>query len=345
MRPSPMTGKILQHLETLTRYRDTSLLKVSLMNTMLSLTRIDDVHLYDVLEGEAGYLLALSAWSEKGEVRSSNDLPQDDQVTPVLADSPIAQALSSLTTISTPSDAGHKVCIPIVLGEKPYAIFEFIGQQAMSENEQDVLDGIIGVFRNYLDLLRDSQHDTLTGLLNRKTFEQGFAGLLAAYSEQSAKRPDEQRQAGNHHWLAVIDIDFFKRINDNFGHLYGDEVLILMANLMRRSFRRHDRLYRFGGEEFVVLMRNVGAEGVRLKLEQFRQAVASYAFPQVGQVTISIGFSSVAATDTPSEVIGKADEALYFAKDHGRNQVCGYEDLIASGDLAVLQNNQDAEFF
>lgn len=341
----PKTGKVLQHLESLTRFRDTSLLKISLMNTMLTLTELSEVRLYDVLESDGEFLLALSAWSEQGEVRGS-DVLADEQVKEVVADSPFAQALASLAAVTKPLNDGYQTCIPIVLGDKPIALFEFDSQLPLTDYEQDVLDGVIGVFRNYLDLLRDSQHDTLTSLLNRKTFDQGFAGLLASYNEASARRVGDQRQVVNSHWLAVMDIDHFKRINDKFGHLYGDEVLILMANLIRRSFRRHDRLYRFGGEEFVVLMRNVDIEGVREKLEHFRRTVEQHEFPQVGRVTISLGYSAISPTDTPSAVIGKADEALYFAKDHGRNQVCGYEDLVARGDLAPPpQSNQDAEFF
>lgn len=345
MRTFPLTGKVLQHLETLTRYRDTSLLKISLMNTLLSLTRISEVRLYDVFESEGEHLLALSAWSEQGEVHGSNDSPSDDQVIMVEIDSPIAQALSTQKSVATQRVNGYQTCVPIVLGDKPIAIFEFDSEQLITDHEQDVLDGVIGVFRNYLDLLRDSQHDTLTGLLNRKTFDFGFAGLLASYGQESTHPSEDLRRVADNHWLAVMDIDHFKRINDKFGHLYGDEVLILMANLMRTSFRRHDRLYRFGGEEFVVLMRNVDVDGGRSKLEKFRQSVEQHEFPQVGQVTISIGFAPIMTSDTPSVVLGKADEALYFAKGHGRNRVCGYDELIASGELAPMKSNQDADFF
>jgi len=345
MRKPPMAGKILQHLETLTRYRDVSLLKISLMSTLLTLTRVREVRLYDVLESESEYLLALSAWSEGEAVYGSNDSPLEEQILEVPVGSPMAQAITLQTPITTRKGDVTHTCHPIVLGGHTVAVFEYDCPSEINEQEQDVLDGVIGVFRNYLDLLRDSQHDTLTGLLNRKTFDQGFAGLLSSLGGLVIQSPEEQRHVVNRHWLAVMDIDHFKRINDRFGHLYGDEVLILMANLMRRSFRRSDRLYRFGGEEFVVLMRNVDEVGVRAKLEQFRHLVAQHVFPQVGEVTISIGYSAITATDSPSSVIGKADEALYFAKEHGRNRVCSYEELIAQGELSTSQGNQDVEFF
>lgn len=345
MKNALIAGKILRHLETLTRYRDASLLKISLINTMLSLTRLRDVRLYDVIEGEGECLLVLSAWSEGEAVHGSGDTLMEDQVIEVKPDSPIAQAIELQQLVTVIDGEHHYACLPIVLGGHTVAVFECVSTQLVSDHERDVLDGVIGVFRNYLDLLRDSQHDTLTDLLNRKTFDQGFAGLLAAMGSRIVQPPDDQRHIVNDHWLAVMDIDHFKRINDRFGHLYGDEVLILMANLMRHSFRRSDRLYRFGGEEFVVLMRNVDEVGVRAKLEQFRHLVEQHDFPQVGRVTVSIGYSAIAAADSPSSVIGKADEALYFAKEHGRNLVCSYEELLAQGELSASQSNQDVEFF
>ena len=143
----------------------------------------------------------------------------------------------------------------------------------------------------------------------------------------------------------MMDIDHFKRINDQFGHVYGDEVLILLANIMRGSFRNYDRLYRFGGEEFVVLMRKVSYEEVAHKLEFFRKKMEAYLFPQVGKVTISIGFIQINPGDSPSNVLGHADEALYFAKEHGRNQVQCYATLLEQGLLATKTLHQDAEMF
>jgi diguanylate cyclase (GGDEF)-like protein len=345
MRKPPMTGEILQSLEILTRYRDTSLLKNSLMSTVLSLTRVAAVRLYDVLESEGEFLLALSAWSEGSEVLGVGDFPRDEQWRMVEPGSRMARVIDTQSPLLSHEGELYRVCVPIVVGNHAIAIFECDSLQPITEHEQDVLDGIIGVFRNYLDLLRDSQHDTLTGLLNRKTFERGFVALLTANYQHAMQGDDEQRNVVGDHWLAVMDIDHFKRINDKLGHLFGDEVLVLMSDLMRRSFRRHDRLYRFGGEEFVVLMRNVDEEGVRGKLESFRETVEHFNFPQVGQVTVSIGFAPVSAADTAPTVIGRADEALYFAKAHGRNRVCGYQQLLSSGDLAQVQGNREAEFF
>jgi diguanylate cyclase (GGDEF)-like protein len=131
----------------------------------------------------------------------------------------------------------------------------------------------------------------------------------------------------------VVDVDHFKRVNDSFGHLFGDEVLLRMGELMRKTFRGGDRLFRFGGEEFVVILNAADEKLAAASFNRFRISVENHEFPQVGQVTCSIGFTAVSAMDVPTDVVGRADEALYFAKEHGRNQVCCYEQLVAEGAI------------
>jgi GGDEF domain-containing protein len=120
---------------------------------------------------------------------------------------------------------------------------------------------ILRVYRNFQGLLDYSERDTLTGLLNRKTFDERFPAHRHPPAPPDAARraPTAAAARGRcpavRYWLGVIDIDHFKRVNDGFGHLIGDEVLLLLSRLMRSSFRFHDHLYRFGGEEFVALMR------------------------------------------------------------------------------------------
>ncbi len=133
----------------------------------------------------------------------------------------------------------------------------------------------------------------------------------------------------------VLDIDHFKRVNDTYGHLIGDEVLLLVARLMRSCFRYSDQLYRFGGEEFVILMRCDGDADALRVLERLRGIFESHRFPQVGHITVSIGVTQVFHNDIPSEAFGRADEAVYHAKSHGRNQVQSYQQLVAQGALVA----------
>lgn len=156
---------------------------------------------------------------------------------------------------------------------------------------------------------------------------------------------DDQRQIEppGQYWLGVIDIDHFKRVNDGFGHLIGDEVLLLVARIMRSSFRHDDRLYRFGGEEFVVLLRAQSEDAALSVFERFRCNVQAYQFPQVGTITISLGCTRVRDNDTPAAAFERADKVVYMAKDQGRNQVRCYErqpefaESLRSSDGSIVE--------
>ena len=214
--------------------------------------------------------------------------------------------------------------------------------------------GFLQVFSNYVQIIEESERDTLTGLLNRRTFDKNIGRLLSESREAGGDVPIREEAAiprrrdgarAENRWLAVLDIDHFKRINDKYGHLYGDEVLLLLAGLMHRSFRNNDNLFRFGGEEFVVALDPTDDDGARVVLERFRQSVEGYNFPQVGKVTVSIGYVRIGSQDAPATLFGHADEALYYAKHHGRNQVCSYEMLLDEHKLAPSALNVDAELF
>jgi diguanylate cyclase (GGDEF)-like protein len=105
-------------------------------------------------------------------------------------------------------------------------------------------------------------------------------------------------------------------------------------------------LYRFGGEEFVVLMRCAGADDAEVALERFRDTVQEHVFPQVGTITVSIGFAALRDDDTPGGAFDRADKAVYYAKGNGRNQVRSYQKLVDSGALVEDKpESKDVDFF
>lgn len=211
---------------------------------------------------------------------------------------------------------------------------------------EPVVRAFVAVYRNYLAILKDSERDTLTGLKNRKTFDDNITRAIA---QTRAARPEDggrrRHDEDDHHWLGIVDIDHFKRINDTYGHAFGDEVLLLFAALMRKVFRAEDLLFRFGGEEFVVVLAPTSADNARQAFERLRAAVEGFTFPQVGQVTTSVGFVRIDPDDIPATVVGQADEALYWGKRHGRNQVCWYDDLVAAGELKPHETEGGVELF
>jgi diguanylate cyclase (GGDEF)-like protein len=236
--------------------------------------------------------------------------------------------------------------VPIWIGEEATSCLEIVAACPFSAGVIHTIEGVVGVYRNFLNLLDYSERDSLTGLLNRKTFDDQLARLLHAEPEPPlAAQPERRQRCSGQQWLAVVDVDHFKTVNDRFGHLYGDEVLILIANLLTSSFRTHDRVFRFGGEEFVVLLRSATLDNAQRIIDRFRAAVEAHHFPQVDRVTVSVGFTSIRASDSPVVTLGHADQALYFAKTHGRNQVCHYDQLVADGLLQPVASNDTAEFF
>jgi diguanylate cyclase (GGDEF)-like protein len=218
-----------------------------------------------------------------------------------------------------------------------------LGSQRDSLQPRDIrmIAGVLRLLSNHLAILDYGQRDTLTGLLNRRTFDQSFDKIV----ERSRTLARETRSP-TPGWFAIADIDRFKSINDRYGHLFGDDVLLLVARLMRQAFRGSDQLFRFGGEEFVIVLETALPEHAEATLERFRRRVAEHSFPQVGQVTISIGYTLIGTSDPAVACFDRADAALYYAKQHGRNRLGCYESLIADGKLLKREESAaDIEFF
>ena len=212
---------------------------------------------------------------------------------------------------------------------------------SLQPREVRMINGVLRLLSNHLAVLDYGQRDTLTGLLNRRTFEQSFVKIV---DRSRSLTRDAGALAPS--WFAIVDIDRFKSINDRYGHLFGDDVLLLMARLMRQAFRGCDQLFRFGGEEFVIVLEGTPAENVEATLDRFRRRIADHAFPQVGQVTISIGYTRIGPSDPAVTCFDRADAALYYAKENGRNQVRCYETLIADGCLDKREDSTaDIELF
>jgi diguanylate cyclase (GGDEF)-like protein len=143
----------------------------------------------------------------------------------------------------------------------------------------------------------------------------------------------------------VVDIDHFKTVNDRFGHLIGDEVLLLLSRIMRGAFRFSDQLYRFGGEEFVVLLLCNDEADAAAAFERFRHVVGEYPFPQAGKITVSVGFTAIEVGDTPAAAFERADRAVYHAKNNGRDQVSNHAELMRQGIIEDGTRVSDVELF
>lgn len=345
---------IIKHLMEITGHRDHDLLNISVISALAELTHSEQARVLGIVAlGRQIYVQSQITFAAgKVSVR-------DDEVAAATPGDPISQfpalekgiADQQQIIVSVGADGKRTVWLPVWINEKVNACLEITNPATYNKNTIEVMEGILVVYRNFQNLLDYSERDSLTGLLNRKTFDDNFSKVLRTTSQNStvaADAPEADRRNSEPeklHWLAVLDIDHFKRVNDTFGHLYGDEVLILIANLLRSSFRPNDRLFRFGGEEFVILLRSTSQTDAQQIFDRFRENVEQYNFPQVGRVTVSIGFARIDPFEPAVAIMGRADQALYFAKSNGRNRTCYYDDLVQSGDLHAEQANDTAEFF
>ncbi len=189
--------------------------------------------------------------------------------------------------------------------------------------------GLVGLIsRRYLQRIETmATHDALTGLLNRHGF-----GLVAKQAVVEARR---------HHGtlcVLILDLDHFKHFNDQHGHLAGDFVLRRFAELLTRQVRQADPLSRWGGEEFVVMFKDTELATAASLAERIRTATEAERFEFEGNqldVTVSIGAARLSADGTLQDVLRDADEALYRAKNSGRNRVC-----LATTARAVQRGNR-----
>jgi diguanylate cyclase (GGDEF)-like protein len=211
--------------------------------------------------------------------------------------------------------------VPIVSGGGASALLTLERDQLLCADGQRLAQNFARIYANHVCILNYGQRDVLTGLLNRRTFDD-YLG--------SRRR---NTLLGGDQWVGVLDIDHFKQVNDRHGHVIGDEVLLGVARLLESGVREVDRVYRFGGEEFVILLDGVPAGHAATVFERLRQSIAGHRFPRVDRVTASLGYAMVSDGQTPLDALRCADEALYYAKHHGRNRVCNHEVLAASGEL------------
>lgn len=139
------------------------------------------------------------------------------------------------------------------------------------------------------------------------------------FSELFAQERSIAKRQGTKLTLMMIDLDHFKRVNDTYWHNIGDYVLKHFTSLVVSTIREADLFARWGGEEFVLLLRNVGCEEGYLVGEKIRSLIESESFDEVGKVTCSIGITEVSPEDSLTSAIERADRALYAAKEAGRN--------------------------
>lgn len=331
--------ELVDSVADLTASRDREALEIAFATVLLELTKVTSVILWRVVRQDSFTMLQERARLDaKGAIiaHSVADEPSEGLIPidarPLLR---TAYAAKRLLRHSPDKDGAHHYIFPVSNGQNIGWLVEMFSDGYLRPDQERLALGMLRIFFNHISVLEYGDSDELTGLLNRRTFDEAFnriasRGRAVAVESQggAVNRPNSAR-TGRHLELAVLDIDFFKRVNDQFGHPYGDEVLVLFSRLMTKKFRSSDQLFRFGGEEFVVLLSDISKREAHKTLERFRMAVSSFLFPQVGKITVSIGHTSIKDGDTGSTAFGRADLALCAAKQKGRNRTLSYESLLA----------------
>lgn len=212
------------------------------------------------------------------------------------------------------------------------ALVKEVDQLRAAVREKEARDGAkiehlaqqVDVLKEELQSARtESELDGLTGILNRRTFDRRLADMV---SRNSVKSEDAA--------LLMIDIDDFKRVNDQYGHLTGDSVLAAVVKRCRQSTRGEDVLARFGGEEFVILLPGASLRNGAKKARQICESIAGTRYVLEGMpskqalaITVSVGVSALRKGDTATALIDRADRALYLAKTSGKNRSASEKDL------------------
>jgi diguanylate cyclase (GGDEF)-like protein len=325
---------LIDHLAQLTQLRDIDVLDSALCGLTRELLRCEKLAIHRLIRDGSNQRWLTTARLVAGQHAPLGPADTEPATLPLLDERPEWRDCLLVPRMQLPPEgADHVTLHAMGTDTEAVGVMEITTLGPPTAEQDRMVASLLVFYRHLRGLMNENERDSLTGLLNRKSFDEAF---LRAAMEADTAPPEidlgelERRDAdapAARYWLAVVDIDHFKRVNDNHGHLIGDEVLLLVAQLMRNTFRYGDRIYRFGGEEFVVLLRCPDAPSAQLAFERLRRRIESHEFPQVGQLTVSIGFTTVVGDDTPSAAFARADRAVYQAKEDGRNRTIAHDSL------------------
>jgi diguanylate cyclase (GGDEF)-like protein len=323
MDPSP---ELIGSVAAATQYRDRDDIERSLVELVAQFLDADIVSLYKLQRGAETDLVVscVAAIGGAGGTRVTRGTSETLELAELVSWRRCLEKRAPRATLLTPGR--FETVVPVIGGDdQPLGLLRIVRATAPDSRELNLVTGILKIISNHLALLEYGERDSLTGLLNRKTFDSQFEKLRAGLARRTAANPDHAS------WLAMVDIDRFKAVNDRHGHMLGDQVLAMASEVIQHSLRGTDHVYRFGGEEFAVLLPDVPQHVAVRAFERLRRAVEQHVFPQVGKVTVSLGWTQIRGNDSVTHALDRADRGLYHAKDNGRNQCCHYDAVLATG--------------
>jgi diguanylate cyclase (GGDEF)-like protein len=355
---------LIEHLIKLTDHRDRDLLELTLSKALIDLLSIQRVVMVRVVSEEGvRRWLEVASLDARGGGKVVDPLRVDFETLRPLDDNKnrmqCVMTRAKVEMAWAGEDGPRITYMPLFDDARndDEGVVEIHSGAALTFEQGRIVDAVLHVFRNMYNLLAYSDRDALTGLLNRKSLDDTFysavleeldEGALARSQRQSASvEPGQERRhrVPPNYWLGTLSVDSFGAVNDKYGHLIAEEVLLLVARIMNNTFRTYDRIYRFGGEQFAVLMHCPDEALVLAAFERIRVNMEKFNFPQVGRVTASAGFTRVTPDDSPSTALERAERVVDYAQHHGGNQVNAYAELVRQGVLGDVAKTGDVDIF
>ena len=334
---------LTEHLIRLTDHHDRDLLELTLAKALIDLVPIRRVVVSRVRSEEgAKRWLDVVSLDAGGGGKVVDPLRIDFDKLVSLDDSPDRRRC-----LETHQD----VAVAWAADEEP-GVIEIHTAGVLAPADRETVEQLHHIYRNMYRLLAYSDRDALTGLLNRKSLDDTFYsavleeldGVVDESGVSQANRERRHRVPPNY-WVGTIVIDKFHLLGDKHGHLIMEEVTLLLARIMGSTFRTHDRLYRFGGDQFAVLFHCPEEAQALAAFERMRANVEKYNFPQVGRVTISAGFTRVLPDDSPSTALERTEQAVDFAQKNGGDKVSSHPDLVRRGLFGEVARTGSVDVF
>ena len=277
--------KYFEWIIRLTKQQDYHTLTNEFLHILMCLPHVEHVDAYEIYSGKKIKTDIDNSVVEQLVRRFPLDFTKeatDDNVDPLKNFSEIKS-----TQITKIDNAGKlQIILPIKDITGPDRAIIVCGN--IEEGNLLILKHLQDVYVNQLILHDSKERDLLTKLPNRQSFDSRLMQVCEYFQSHEISEKCS--------WIAMLDIDHFKQVNDIFGHLYGDEVLLIFSQIMEKTFRYNDFLFRFGGEEFVVILNIADFQGAKVAFDKFRKAVESYDFPTVGRITVSTGIQILIKT-------------------------------------------------
>ena len=346
-----MESKILQSVVEITKQRNLDSMESSLVATLAELLPVSYISILKSIK-ENGVPCAEEVACLTIDHQQSDPYCWNVDSNIVQTDNHFDDCMKESRTISYQQANGlTRHLFPISEDSQTIGALVIDSEADLSHNIS-LIEGFAKVYENYMIVFNESERDKLTGLFNRRTFDYKLSKLFKSQRFRSqqcetSSSSEERRHIDSNDtaWLIITDIDHFKRVNDTYGHVYGDEVILTISQIMKACFRNSDLLFRIGGEEFVILLCPAPQDVAESLIARFLKTVESHLFSDIGTVTVSAGYAQITEKDYPPAVLERADKALYYAKEHGRNCSYHYETLVEHGEILKPKKSGSVDLF